>query len=95
MRRTAVSIICMGSSSGRTGSRTRRQKTQLDHWAAIALRRAVRTYTGILGGQVTPDGFSVNTTQPPYQPSGIPPAPAGRLTSQTHGGSARWGQPLP
>lgn len=27
-----------------------------------------------LGGQATPDGFSVNTTQPPYQPSGVPPA---------------------
>ena len=25
------------------------------------------------GGQVTPDGWSVNTSQPPYQPSGIPP----------------------
>lgn len=24
--------------------------------------------------QVTPDGFAVNTTQPPYEPSGIPPA---------------------
>jgi len=29
------------------------------------------------GGQVTPDGFAVNTTQPPYQPSGIPPAAGG------------------
>ncbi len=27
--------------------------------------------------QVTPDGFAVNTTQPPYQPSGIAPAPGG------------------
>jgi phospholipase C len=25
----------------------------------------------------TPDGFSVNTTQPPYQPSGVPPAKGG------------------
>jgi len=25
-------------------------------------------------GDVTPDGYSVNTTQPPYQPSGVPPA---------------------
>jgi len=30
-------------------------------------------------GQVTPDGFAVNTSQPPYQPSGIPPASADRL----------------
>jgi len=29
------------------------------------------------GGQVTPDGFSVNTSQPAYQPSGIPPADGG------------------
>jgi phospholipase C len=27
--------------------------------------------------QVTPDGFAVNTTQPPYQPSGIAPPPGG------------------
>ena len=26
---------------------------------------------------VTPDGWSVNTTQPPYQPSGVPPANGG------------------
>jgi len=30
-------------------------------------------------GQVTPDGFAVNTSQPPYQPSGAPPASADRL----------------
>jgi len=30
-----------------------------------------------LGGAVTPDGYSVNTTQPPYQPSGVPPAAGG------------------
>jgi phospholipase C len=28
-------------------------------------------------GDVTPDGFAVNTMQPPYQPSGIPPAKGG------------------
>jgi len=30
-----------------------------------------------LDGTVTPDGFAVNTTQPPYQPSGIAPAQGG------------------
>ncbi len=30
-----------------------------------------------LGGEVTPDGYSVNTTQPPYQPSRVPPAKDG------------------
>jgi phospholipase C len=31
----------------------------------------------LLDGPVTPDGFVVNTSQPPYQPSGIPPAVGG------------------
>jgi acid phosphatase len=31
----------------------------------------------VYDGDVTPDGYSVNTTQPPYQPSGVPPAPGG------------------
>ncbi len=30
-------------------------------------------------GQVTPDGYAVNTSQPPYQPSGVPPPSADRL----------------
>ena len=30
-----------------------------------------------LGGEVTPDGYSVNTTQPPYQPSRVEPAKNG------------------
>src|SRR5260221_348814 len=31
---------------------------------------AVQLYSDGIGGQVTPDGFAVNTTQPPYQPTG-------------------------
>ena len=31
----------------------------------------------LLDGDVTPDGWSVNTTQPPYQPSRVPPAKGG------------------
>ena len=30
-----------------------------------------------MSGDVTPDGYSVNTTQPPYQPSRVPPAKDG------------------
>src|SRR5204863_7070610 len=56
---------------------------------------AVRTYTGGIGGQVTPDGFSVNTTQPPYQPSGIPPAEDGALDVADTKGTERLGLPLP
>jgi phospholipase C len=31
----------------------------------------------LFDGQVTPDGYVVNTSQPPYQPGAIPPAPGG------------------
>lgn len=41
---------------------------------------AVKLYSSGLGGQVTPDGYSVNTAQPSYQPSGISPAPDGLRT---------------
>ncbi|MBU3652805.1 MAG: acid phosphatase [Limnohabitans sp.] len=47
------------------------------------------------GGQVSPDGWSVNTTQPPYQPSGIPPAAGGSLDLADPKGTATQGQPLP
>ena len=33
----------------------------------------------LFDGRVTPDGYVVNTSQPPYQPSGIPPAPGDSL----------------
>jgi phospholipase C len=33
----------------------------------------------VFDGRASPDGYIVNTTQPPYQPSGIPPAPGGSL----------------
>jgi acid phosphatase len=56
---------------------------------------AVHTYSGGIGGQVTPDGFSVNTTQPPYQPSGVPPAPGGSLDLADPRGDTRIGAPLP
>ncbi len=31
----------------------------------------------VLDGRASPDSYLVNTSQPPYQPSGTPPAPAG------------------
>jgi phospholipase C len=33
----------------------------------------------VYDGRVTPDGYTVNTSQPPYQPSGIAPADGGSL----------------
>jgi acid phosphatase len=43
---------------------------------------AMQGELSVFGGDVTPDGWSVNTTQPPYQPSAVPPAKGGdaRLT---------------
>jgi phospholipase C len=55
---------------------------------------AVRVYSSD-GGQVTPDGYAVNTSQPPYQPSGIPPATGGSADLADPGGSERWGLPVP
>ena len=46
------------------------------------------------GGQVTPDGYSINTTQPPYQPSGIKPAANGaRELANPEGESRHGGKP--
>jgi phospholipase C len=56
---------------------------------------AVKTYSGGLGGQVTPDGYSVNTTQPPYQPSGLSPSPEGSIDIADPKGTERLGLPLP
>jgi phospholipase C len=47
------------------------------------------------GGQISPDGYSVNTMQPAYQPSGIPPAPDGSLDLADPKGSQRNGLALP
>jgi acid phosphatase len=47
------------------------------------------------GGQVTPDGWSVNTSQPPYQPSGVAPADGGSLDLADPAGSKSAGEPVP
>ena len=47
------------------------------------------------GGQVSPDGYAVNTTQPPYQPSGIPPAAGGSPDLADPAGNPTWNAPLP
>jgi len=55
---------------------------------------AVQVYSAG-GGQVTPDGYSVNTSQPPYQPSGIPPAPGGDPNLTDPQGTKTSGEPVP
>jgi len=55
----------------------------------------VQVFSDGLGGQVTPDGYVVNNIQPPYQPSGLPPAANGNPDLADPGGTPRLGLPLP
>jgi acid phosphatase len=55
---------------------------------------AVQVYSSG-GGQVTPDGYAVNTSQPPYQPSGVPPAAGGPLELADPASAGSMGQPIP
>jgi acid phosphatase len=59
-----------------------------------ATEGAVRVYSSG-GGQVTPDGFVVNTSQPAYQPSGIPPAANGPKEFADPAGTKGSGLPVP
>lgn len=60
---------------------------------------AVQIQSSGLGTSVTPDGWSVNTTQPAYQPSAIPPAPDGPIAYANPLGAKSWANeaelPLP
>ncbi len=47
------------------------------------------------GGQVSADGWSVNTSQPAYQPSGVPPAPNAPIDLADPKGSHAAGVPVP
>jgi phospholipase C len=55
---------------------------------------AVKVYSAG-GGQETPDGYAVNTSQPPYQPSGIAPANAATLELADPAGNKSMGLPVP
>ncbi|HTH79328.1 MAG TPA: acid phosphatase [Ramlibacter sp.] len=59
-----------------------------------ATEGAVRLYSSG-GGQVTPDGYAVNTSQPAYQPSGIPPAENGPKELADPAGTKASGLPVP
>jgi acid phosphatase len=56
---------------------------------------AVEVYVDAQGGQVTSDGYAVNTTQPPYQPSGIAPEAGGNPDLTDPKGTQTRGAPLP
>lgn len=59
-----------------------------------ASKGAVRVYSSH-GGQVSPDGYAVNTSQPSYQPSGIAPAIGGSPLLADPAGSPSMGLPIP
>jgi acid phosphatase len=59
-------------------------RAQLDERGMLKKRpdspaSAMQGLVHVYDGAVTPDGRSVNTSQPPYQPSGVTPAPGGDL----------------
>ena len=60
---------------------------------------AAHIFSDGIGGQVTSDGYAVNTAQPTYQPSGITPAPDGpRTYANPRGGrigALNLGEPVP
>jgi phospholipase C len=60
-----------------------------------AREAAVQLLSPGTSGQLTPDGFAVNTMQPPYQPSGIPPEAGGDANLADPGGTPQRGLPLP
>jgi phospholipase C len=60
-----------------------------------ATEGAVKVFSDGIGGQVTPEGDAVNTTQPPWQPSGIQPAEGGDPDLADPKGTPRIGLPLP
>lgn len=55
---------------------------------------AVQVFSGA-NVQVTSDGWSVNTSQPPYQPSGFAPAPGGDVRYANPQGASPYGVPVP
>src|ERR1051326_197005 len=55
----------------------------------------VQVYSPGLREEVPPDRYSVNTTQPPYQPSGVPPAADGSRDLADSKGTPRRREPLP
>jgi len=59
-------------------------RAQLDEQGSLKKRpgsppSVMQGVAQLFDGAVTPDGYTVNTIQPPYQPSGVPPAAGSNL----------------
>jgi phospholipase C len=73
-------LICACTPVDRDAPQNLRAQVDERGWLKTKPTSPVSVMTGageFLGGEVTPDGYSVNTTQPPYQPSRVPPAKDG------------------
>ena len=74
-------LICACTPIDRDGPANLRAKLDDRGWLARAASSPASVLDGppkfVQSGLLTPDGFSVNTTQPRYQPSIVPPAPGG------------------
>jgi phospholipase C len=75
-----VWLICACAPIDRDAPQSLRAQVDERGWLKTKPSSPASVITGppeFLSGPVTPDGYSVNTTQPPYQPSNVPPAKDG------------------
>ncbi len=73
-------LICACTPVDRDAPQGLRAQIDARGWLKTRASSPVSVLSGaaeFLSGTVTPDGYSVNTTQPPYQPSLVPPAKGG------------------
>ncbi|MEO9135522.1 MAG: acid phosphatase [Casimicrobiaceae bacterium] len=75
-----VWLICACAPIDRDAPQSLRAQVDERGWLKTKASSPASVASGpaeFLAGEVTPDGYSVNTTQPPYQPSRVPPAKGG------------------
>ena len=88
-------LICACTPVDRDAPQNLRAQVDERGWLKTRPTSPASVLTGageFLSGDVTPDGYSVNTTQPPYQPSRVPPAKDGdralRRSGEAHAAAA-------
>ena len=70
-------LVCACTPEDRDAPAARRVQLDERGWLATRPWSPTSVLSGapvFMDGEVTPDGYSVNTTQPPWQPSRVPPA---------------------
>ena len=69
-------LVCACTPEDRDAPAARRVQLDERGWLATRAGSPASVLSGapvFIDGEVTPDGYSVNTTQPPWQPSRVPP----------------------